>query len=270
MTFERPPRLKHDEEFGDLLRAADDIGVTPERLAENAARYKALIATGATTALWKLLVPLVLVLALVPIAYRATRPATPPSITNASPEHALTGEAPAMHASVTAPEEAVAAPAEEPPKPRPVVIVKPPAPVVALPAPPAVPAPSELPEQIRLYEEARDAGARRDYATGVQRIDDLLARFPATPLRAEAELTRAEYLARANRVDEAVRALEALIGNATHRSRHGELLRTLGDLYRRSGDCTRALAAYDRALAMRLRDRDRKEVIAGRARCAKQ
>ena len=270
MTFERPPRLKHGDEFGDLLRAAEDVSVTPERLAENAAGYKALVATGATTALWKLLVPLVLVIAIVPVAYRATRPVAVPSITNASPEHAMTGEAPAMHASVTALEEIVAAPAEEPPKPRPAVVVKPPAPVVAMPAPPAVPAPSQLPEQIRIYEEARDAGGRGDFATGVQRIDDLLARFPATPLRAEAELTRAEYLARANRVDEAVRALEALSGNATHKSRHGELLRTLGDLYRRSGDCTRALAAYDRALAMRLRDRDRKEAVAGRARCAKQ
>lgn len=270
MTFEQPPRLKHGDEFGGLLRAADDVAVTPERLADNAARYKTLIATGATTALWKLLVPFVLLLAVVPIAYRATRATTPPSITNASPEHVLTSEAPTMHARVTAPEEVVAAPAEEPPTPRAVAPAKPPAPVVAIPAPPAVPAPSELPEQIRIYEDARDAGQRADYTTGVRKIDDLLSRFPSTPLRAEAELTRAEYLARANRVDDAARALEALIANSVHRSRHGELLRTLGDLYRRNGDCAHAIAAYDRALALPLRDRDRKEVTAGRARCTKQ
>src|SRR5687767_11926731 len=236
MTYEAPPRLKHGDEFGPLLEAAD-ISVSPERIATNAAGYKALIAAGATTALWKLIVPFVLLAALiVPVVLLTRDEPSTPLITSASPEHAsISDEHAAMHATLTAPETAPALPIEER---KPVVKATPIAPaVVEAPPPPAVPAPSELPEQIRLYEEARDAVRRGEYGVAVARVDDLLLRFPSTPLKAEAQLTRAESLARANRVAEASKALEVLIADDAHRGRRGELLRTLGDLYRRNNDC---------------------------------
>ena len=270
MTYEAPPRLKHGDEFGPLLQAAD-VTVSPERIATNAAGYKALIAAGATTALWKLIVPFVLLAALiVPVVLLTRDEPTASPITSASPEHAaISDEHAAMHATSTVPETAPALPIEEP---KPIVKSVPaPAPtIVEAPPPPAVPAPSELPEQIRLYEEARDAVRRGEYGVAVARVDDLLLRFPSTPLKAEAQLTRAESLARANRVADASKALEALIADDAHRGRRGELLRTLADLYRRNNDCARAVDAYNRALAQRLSDRDRKEVIRGRDHCAKQ
>src|SRR5262249_19800557 len=63
MTFEQPPRLKDSPELGAVIRAAGEANVTPERLADNAAGVKALIAAGATTALWKLVLPVLLLLA---------------------------------------------------------------------------------------------------------------------------------------------------------------------------------------------------------------
>lgn len=267
MTYRAPPRLKHGEEFGALLRSAESVDVTAARLAENAAGYKALIAAGATTALWKLLVPLGLVLALIPVAYVATRAPSPtPSVVEA-PAHAIAGEQPATHASIVTHESIDGLPVAEQPRPAPVAVERPAPLVTSIEAPPSVPAPSALPEQLRLYEEAREAARRGDYTTGVARVDELLSRFPSTPMRAEAELARADFLARANRVTEAARALEALIADRSHAGRRGELLRTLGDLYRRTGDCKRALEVYDRALAGTLRDRDRKDVEAGRERC---
>ena len=262
MTYESPPRLKYGDEFGTLLRAAG-VEVTPERLAKNAAAYKASITPAARTALWKLLVPLVVVVGLAPVVRRA-RTASPPELASPLPE--LSAEA-RPHAMVTATESPVPLAVPEP-------RATPAAPRIAHaiaipPEPPPVPSPSELPEQIRIYEEARDAGGRSDYATGMARLDELMRRFPATALRAEAELARADFLTRAGRIDEAVAALELLVADAAHSGRRSELLRTLGDLHRRSGHCERAVEAYNRALAERPDDRTREDVMAGRDRCAK-
>jgi tetratricopeptide (TPR) repeat protein len=163
--------------------------------------------------------------------------------------------------------ESVAEPAPAPaPAPRP--RKKP----VKVPAPPpdagVEPPSSDLPEQIRLYEEARDAGRRGDFTVGIANLDELLRRFPATPLRDEAELTRAELLTRADRLGDAVRALEQLIDDPSHAGRRGELLRTLGDVHRKAGDCERAIDAYTRAQAERLSKRERAKVERGLARCA--
>jgi tetratricopeptide (TPR) repeat protein len=271
MTFEQPPRLKYGDEFGQLLRSAD-VDVSADRLAHNAAGYKTLIAAGATTALWKLIVPLLLLSAvLVPIIYIVTRePDATATIATVSPEQSVNAEHVDMRSAVTERETVIAVADEAPPPPK-QIAPRPSAPLtVQLTAPPAVPAPSELPEQIRLYELARDAARRGDHAEAITRIDELLQRFPTTQLRAEAQLTRTESLARANRFDEAVAALEQLIGDDAHRGRRGELLRTLGDLHRRRGDCTHAIDAYTRALASKLDDRRRSEISRARDLCTKR
>ena len=157
--------------------------------------------------------PLVLLFAIgVPaILYLTRDEASTPVVSVAVPEQALSGETAETHAIATASEPIVAAPVEiAKPLAAPIAAPVKSAPVVAeLAQPPAVPSPSELPEQIRIYEEARDAGRRGEFSTAIASIDDLLRRFPSTPLRAEAELTRAELFARADRLDEAVRAVDA-------------------------------------------------------------
>jgi tetratricopeptide (TPR) repeat protein len=293
MTIERPPRLEHDAELGAIVRAAKDVHVGPERLAANAARIKTAIATGGSFALWKLLVPLLLIsgaaavtwwllgrdeepgqapaLAVAPAPDAAIVPpdAAGPEVDAAAPEQAAPEQAapePAAPAPA-APEAPAASRVRRPPIPRATPDAAPPD---AAPPAAAPPATSDLPEQIRLYDEALAAAARGALPSALDRLDELLRRFPATPLRPDAELTRAELLARADRYDEAVTALEAQAGARAHAGRRAELLRTLGDLHRKHGDCTRATDAYTRALAAHPGERDRRDAERGRDRCAPQ
>jgi predicted RNA polymerase sigma factor len=126
---------------------------------------------------------------------------------------------------------------------------------------------SELPEQIALYEKARDSAARGDHLVAVRIIDDLLARFPATRLADEVELTRAESLARAGRSTAAAAAIERLLARGAYRGRRGELERMLGDLRLKQGDCDAARKAFESALAEELTERDRQAIRRGLARC---
>lgn len=281
MTAERPPRLKDSAELGPLLRAAEPPAMSPERLAANAAGVQQRIAAGVTSvALWKVLVALALVLAvLVPLAWwllRGEAHERAPAARDAAIGATLAVEPDAgtvivIDAGVDAEADATVT------EPVPVHTVRDPrgrhsehvtpdaAPAVPLDAEPALT--SDLPEQIRIYEAARDASRRGDFDGALAHLDELERRFPGTQLRADAELTRADVLARAGRLAEAAQAFETLAADPVHRGRRGELLRTLGDLYRQLGDCPHALAAYTRAQAERLTDRDRAAVARGRARC---
>jgi hypothetical protein len=268
MSLESPPRLKHDTELGPILRAADTATVSAERIASNGAAVKATIAAGlvrATSPLWKLGLPLLLIVSAVivqrQLADRAVIVEPPPLELAVPSDPSSSIDLATTHAEH---EELVAAPVPEPAKPAPVRAIEPP------PAPVAPPAPaSELPEQIRLYEAARAASARREFTQGLEHLAELLRRFPSTPLRAEAELTRADLLTRADRLDEAVAALEALAIDESHRGRRGELLRTIGDLRRKQGDCVRAIAAYTRARATTLSATEKPRVERGMERCAR-
>jgi TolA-binding protein len=273
MTIERPPRLEHDAELGPIVRAAKDVHVSPERLADNAARIKAAIAAGGSFAAWMLLLPLLLLVgavALIWLVGRNERPRQAPApVVVATLDAAIvTPDAPGPEVDAAppdaAPPDAAAPEVRRPPIPR----VTPDAgPLDAAPPDGAPPATSDLPEQIRLYDEAGEAAARGELSSAIDRLDELLRRFPATQLRPDAELTRAELLARGDRYDEAVTALEALAGTRAHAGRRAELLRTLGDLHRKHGDCTRATDAYTRALAAHPGERDRAEAERGRDRC---
>jgi TolA-binding protein len=280
MTAERPPRLKESAELGPLLRAAEPPATSPERLAANAAGVRQRIAAGVTTvAVWKIVVVLALVLAaLVPLAWWLLHgeraPAAPGPIPTDKPEPATVIEPDAAEidagmAAVVEPDAAIAAVAPHVARgsaSHHAAHVAPDAGTVA-PVDAESASMSDLPEQIRIYEAARDASRRGDFDGALAQLDELMRRFPATQLRADAELTRADVLARSGRLAEAAQAFEALATDPAHLGRRGELLRTLGDLYRRLGDCPRALAAYTRAQAERLSDRDRAAVASGRARC---
>jgi len=269
MSLESPPRLKHDAELGAILRAAD-TPVAPERIAANGDAVKAAIAAGlarASLPLWKIGLPLLLIVGAVALQRAGSR-GDAPAVELASREAMHGDGATTIAVAERAVERDVAPPvaaAEEPPAKRVVA----PQPSEPPPPPPAPPAPSDLPEQIKLYEDARAAAGRGELATGIDLLDELLRRFPTTQLRAEAELTRAELLTRANRLAEAATALEALAGSATHRGRRGELLRALGDVRRKQGDCTAAVDAYTRARAAGVGAGEAAKVDRGLARCAK-
>jgi TolA-binding protein len=271
MTIERPPRLEHDAELGPIVRAAKDVHVDPARLARNAARIKTAIAAGGSFAVWKLLVALLLIGGAVAVTWTwVGRDEAPARGVAATPDAAIvTPDAPgpafdAAEAEAIVPDAPTASELRRPAIPR---VTRDPAPPDAAPPDASAAPTSELPEQIRLYDEARQAAARGQLSSAIDRLDELLRRFPATQLRPDAELTRAELLARADRYDEAVTALEALAAARAHAGRRAELLRTLGDLHAKHGDCTRATDAYTRALAAHPGERDRTDAERGRDRC---
>ena len=267
MSIESPRRLKDGEELGAILRAADSAVVTPERLAATGDKVKAAIAAGAATSafsLWKLGVLVILVGGAIAVQQKLSGGGDGGGASGGVAPIATATDEPRPPDVEVAYETAPPAPVAPAPPPPPVRRARPAPPP---PAPPA-PAPSALPEQIRLYEEARAAGARGEFAAGLGKLDELLRRFPSTPLRADAELSRADLLTRANRKDEARAALEALAADPAHRGRRGELLRTLGDLLRKHDDCPAAIDAYTRARAAGLSARERARVDRGLARCA--
>jgi tetratricopeptide (TPR) repeat protein len=278
--IERPPRLK-DGELGAILRAGDPSGMSAARLERNASRIKALIVAGAKTARWKMLLGVLFVgtlgVGIVAVIVTRGEPARAPVRAVTSDAAVVVADAADSVAPVVDAAESVAAveaepalaprePAHKRPPPRVHVSVDAGVPEVAPPDAAEAP-PSDLPVQIQLYNQARASVSAGRFDDAVDRIDELLRRFPTTQLRADAELTRADALARGGRRAEAARAFEALARDQAHRGRRGELLRTLGDLYRQQHDCSRALDAYTRALAERLTDRDRADAERGRDRC---
>jgi hypothetical protein len=270
MTLESPPRLKHGE-LGPILRAAD-APLAPERLASNHAAIKAAIAAGLARSLplWvKIGLPLLLFVGGYAVYRGLARDEQPAPVTAVVATVTVDAApvAPPIDAEMLVALDAAevdAEPAPPPKKPsKPRVVIAAPPPDAAPPAPP----PSDLPAQIALYEAARAAAARGDVAGGIARIDELFARFPSTPLRAEAELSRAEMLTRTSRLADAAAAIEALVASPAHRGRRGELLRTLGDIRRKRGDCAGATAAYTAARASKLSAAESFKVERGLERC---
>ena len=267
MSFESPPRLSQDAELGPILKAAD-TPVSPERVASNHAAIKAAIAAGVAKSLplWlKITLPLVLLAggyALYRGLSRAPHETPPAPIVAAVSVDAapmIVVDAAEVPEVVEVAEIDAAVAVVKKPKPR---VVE--TPVDAAPAPP----PSDLPAQIALYEQAREAAAHGDVTRGIALLDELFAKFPSTQLRAEAELTRAEFLTRANRLDDAAAALDALIASPAHRGRRGELWRALGDVRRKQGDCRRAIDAYTHAREHALSTAENAKVDRGLESCA--
>jgi tetratricopeptide (TPR) repeat protein len=264
MSIESPPRLSQDAELGPILKASDSPP-SPDRLASNHAAIKAAIAAGVAKSLplWlKITLPLLL-LAGSYVLYRGLTRETAPLAAPLVATPVITVDAAAPVIAIDAAEAVIEIDAA----PVVVAVVKKSKPVVVEP-PPEVPPPSDLPAQIALYEQARAAAAAGDVARGIALLDELFAKYPATQLRAEAELTRAEYLTRANRLDDAASALDALIASPSHRGRRGELWRALGDLRRKQGDCRRAIDAYTHAREHALSTAETAKVDRGLESCA--
>jgi tetratricopeptide (TPR) repeat protein len=244
MAPPNPPRLRDGQEFGDLLARYAAEAPSAERLAHSAAIVEqrlaapplligggpAALATGGALKVGAIVVG---VAAASVVGYHylapAPRPATPPAVT-APPSPPVAAPAPSA-----APRPAGSRPSVAPPR------------RITAPAPAAH---SDLPEQVRLFTAAKDAARAGHYDEALRHLDELARRFPATPLKAEAQLSRADYLARAGRLDEAIAAVEKLVESPRHVGRRPELWHVLGDLRVKRGDCGAALTAYRQALAL--------------------
>lgn len=154
------------------------------------------------------------------------------------------------------------------------------------PEPPALPRPRRAPQkaitpakspsaepvdglkaQLERFEAAKRALATGDAGSAVRELDRLLAEWPASVLAPEARSLRAEALAKAGRVEEAVAAVEALIRDPGQAGRRAEWRRFLGDLERQRGDCPAARAAYRLALEGKLSAASERAARAGLAAC---
>ena len=266
---ESPRRLKHDDELGPLIEGAD-ASLSRARLAGIQARVHERIGEGSRFAAWKLVLAIALLAGGAAVAWQLLKS---DSLVVTAGSDAM----PAIDAAIDSVPDAVADAGIDAPldaeilaavDARPVVVARIQIDASVPDAAPDAAVASELPEQIRIYEEARDASRRGQFAVALAKLDELLVRFPATPLAADAALTRADVLARAGKLAEAAAAFEALVADPVHRHRRGELLRTLGDVERRRGDCTRARDAYKRASAEKLTAAQSRDVAHGLERCA--
>jgi hypothetical protein len=129
-------------------------------------------------------------------------------------------------------------------------------------------APSDLGEQLRRYDAATAAAREGDYQRALTTLDELERRFPRTTLAAEVDLSRADYLARSGAVDAAIAAIEKLIVDPRHAGRRAQLLRVLGDLWIRHGDCVKATRAFRDALSLGLPANEAAAVQMGIERCS--
>jgi tetratricopeptide (TPR) repeat protein len=117
------------------------------------------------------------------------------------------------------------------------------------PAPPSRKADANpLAEQLALYDQAKDDAKSSKYARALERLDELERRYPDTALKPEIVLSRADYLARAGKRDEAIRFIEGAIADHRVIAKKAQVLRLLGDLWLDRGDCGKATDAFARAL----------------------
>ncbi len=136
------------------------------------------------------------------------------------------------------------------------------------PPPVAPPAPaSELPAQLALLEEANRNIKLGKHREALSLLKRLTTRFPRTPLRLEAELSRAEALSLSGQHNAAIPLIRRLLRDPSHRGRHAELWHMLGDLQLRQEDCASAISSFGKALGLGLGKKRKHAAESGLARC---
>ncbi len=133
--------------------------------------------------------------------------------------------------------------------------------------PDAAPAPSQLPEQLRLLKEAKALARSGQHKLALERLAELEMRYPDTPLKAEVDLRRAIVLSASGNLAKAEPALRELLNDSRHSGRKAELHHMLVDLLLQQERCEQAELALAAAVATGLSDFRRKTAEAGLARC---
>ncbi|MGI5860829.1 MAG: hypothetical protein ACOX6T_02100 [Myxococcales bacterium] len=110
---------------------------------------------------------------------------------------------------------------------------------------PAAPAPTGLAEECRLLDEALRALESGDAPGALGTLDEYRSRIPRGEMAEEAAAARADALAGAGRVGEALAALEAL----APRLRTGERRALQAELLAKSGRCREAVSIFDALLS---------------------
>ncbi len=106
---------------------------------------------------------------------------------------------------------------------------------------------SQLAEQLRLYREAQELAKQEQHKDALRLLQQLLDRFPQSPLQPEIEISRVEILIKDDQEAEAIAHLKKMLPARHHQGKRAMLYFTLADLLRKRGDCPAALAAYQSA-----------------------
>lgn len=263
-----PPRLVADPELSEAIRWTQEDNLSSERLTKGEdaliARLKtpspppnSPAATGTTTAAAKLMLPL---LAVTGVAlYFGMRDETPLRSEPAVParEQPEPAEHDISEARGHGPE------AEQ----RTELVVEPTPPQKRRDAGHTKPVDGVLDEQLAIFQRAKAVADRGAADEALRLLDELEARYPETPLREEIAVSRAHYFVTAERLNEARKQIQLLLTDPAHEGRTGELLRLLGDVWIKGGNCTRAVETYRRAQSHRLSDSERQAVARGIEKC---
>lgn len=264
MSSPNPRRLKQDPEFSDVLQdAAAEDELTPERLAHNGERVRQRIAAlglaatslSPTIAAWlKLAAGGAIVAAVGTSVYVMMNPPTSvdelvesvPTLVAIATDTGTPAATPDVIATPVGTQIAMIAPT-----PREMTF--------STGTPEATPVPttadatvdsSALAEQLADFESARAAANRGEYDVALKQLDVLEKQWPDGPLQAEIELSRADYLVRSGRLQEATEVISVLVLDPAHAPRRAELYQVLGDLWIKLDNCPAAVKAYREVVAM--------------------
>jgi predicted Zn-dependent protease len=126
---------------------------------------------------------------------------------------------------------------------------------------------SRLPEQLRLFGQARDAARAGEYDRALTVLEELERNFPQGPLGDEIQLLRVQVLYRSGRYQEATERIGKLLDDPALAGKKPQLLRLLGDAWVHLGRCDLASEAFRRALGLGLEGQEAEAARRGLKSC---
>jgi TolA-binding protein len=127
---------------------------------------------------------------------------------------------------------------------------------------------SALNEQVRLFDDAKRHLRSNRFSKALKRLNELDRRFPESPLSRESKELRARSLAGLGRNREAAGTVRHLLEFNIPTRKKAQLLRFLGDLQVRQGQCEDAVESYRRALGLGLPGAESSAAKAGIRQCS--
>jgi len=126
---------------------------------------------------------------------------------------------------------------------------------------------SVLDAQLAFFNGAKASVEERAYRKALSKLDTLDAQYPGGPLAFESRELRARCLFFMGSLAPAEGLVDALVQESRSNRKKAELMRFLGDIQARRGQCAKAQESYRRALGLGLRDADSRAAKNGIASC---
>lgn len=121
--------------------------------------------------------------------------------------------------------------------------------------------------QLALIRKAKAAAKRSDYSDALHQLDSFRSRYPNGSLLVEAQILRLEYLATLSRNQDGLELAAQLLSQPISLTKKAQILRLQGDLFLKTGDCSRANTAFRRAIGFGLPDSEVELAQRGLKKC---